>query len=158
MHREDAQRFEACRFDFRLDSKNGLTPSKRKRSDRRNSCYNTLFKCKVRVVGGRWGCGEGFSRHTLFYLIEMSLGPIYTDRQRQYSVNAGMTLAIFLSLNTTESLQNGLQSIWSNSIVFNERSVAGVSSLRFTKLLMTNQVSTCNSPHTFRGIKYQLGC
>jgi predicted RNA-binding Zn-ribbon protein involved in translation (DUF1610 family) len=40
-------RFDSCRFDFRLDSKNGLTPSKRKRSERRGTCYNTLFKCKV---------------------------------------------------------------------------------------------------------------
>ena len=39
--------FDACRFDFRLDSKNGLTPSKRKRGRRGNACYNTLFKCKV---------------------------------------------------------------------------------------------------------------
>ena len=39
--------FEACRFDFRLDAKNGLTPSKRKKSERRGTCYNTLFKCKV---------------------------------------------------------------------------------------------------------------
>lgn len=39
--------FEACRFDFRLDAKNGLTPSKRKKSERRGTCYNTLFKCKI---------------------------------------------------------------------------------------------------------------
>ena len=69
MHQEDAQRFEACRFDFRLDSKNGLTPSKRKRSDRRNSCYNTLFKCKVRVYFGvDVGGGDGFLVPTLEYL------------------------------------------------------------------------------------------
>ena len=38
--------FDACRFDFRIDGKNGLTPSKRKKGFKR-SVYNTLFKCKV---------------------------------------------------------------------------------------------------------------
>ncbi len=47
MHKQDALLFEACRFDFRIDAKNGLTPSKRKKSERRNTCYSTLFKCKV---------------------------------------------------------------------------------------------------------------
>ena len=47
MSPEDEMDFEACRFDFRLDAKNGLTPSKRKKSERRGTCYNTLFKCKV---------------------------------------------------------------------------------------------------------------
>ena len=39
--------FDACRFDFRIDNKTGLTPSKRKKSERRNVNYNTLFKCKI---------------------------------------------------------------------------------------------------------------
>ena len=41
------------------------------------------------------------------------------------SVNAAMTLAIPLTLNTMESLQNGLQSYsgGSDSIVFNESSI-----------------------------------
>ena len=39
--------FDSCRFDFRIDSKNGLTPSKRKKTERKNINNFTLFKCKV---------------------------------------------------------------------------------------------------------------
>lgn len=49
--------FESCRFDFRIDIKKGLTPSKRKKAERRNYSYNTLFKCKV--------CGNLFDNRPL---------------------------------------------------------------------------------------------
>ena len=39
--------FDACRFDFRLDSKNGLMPSKRRRTEKRDGQCYTLFKCKI---------------------------------------------------------------------------------------------------------------
>lgn len=40
--------FDACRFDFRLDAKNGLMPSKRRKTERiQPSNYSTLFKCKI---------------------------------------------------------------------------------------------------------------
>ena len=38
--------FESCRFDFKLDSKNGLTPAKRKKTEKKIHLYNTFFKCK----------------------------------------------------------------------------------------------------------------
>ena len=44
--------FDACRFDFRIDTKHGLTPSKRKRPDRRPSTTTTMFTCKT--------CGVSF--------------------------------------------------------------------------------------------------
>ncbi|KAK2185357.1 hypothetical protein NP493_239g05012 [Ridgeia piscesae] len=49
--------FESCRFDFRIDVKKGLTPSKRKKAERRSYSYNTLFKCKV--------CGNLFDNRPL---------------------------------------------------------------------------------------------
>ena len=49
--------FESCRFDFRIDVKKGLTPSKRKKAGRRNYSYSTLFTCKV--------CGNLFENRPL---------------------------------------------------------------------------------------------
>ncbi len=43
----NSMEFDDCRFDFRIDHKNGLTPSKRRRSERRALNYNTFFKCKI---------------------------------------------------------------------------------------------------------------
>ena len=66
--------FDACRFDFRIDTKNGLTPSRRRRYN-----YNTFFNCKEcgklfetrprllvhRLVHNHYRCtqcGKSFSR------------------------------------------------------------------------------------------------
>ena len=38
-----------------------------------------------------------------------TLGPVYTERQRQPRVNDAMTLVTQLSLKSKKSLQNGLQ-------------------------------------------------
>lgn len=56
--------FDACRFDFRLDSKNGLMPSKRKKTERiQPSNYSTLFKCKL--CGTLFSCRTSLLEHKL---------------------------------------------------------------------------------------------
>lgn len=56
--------FDACRFDFRLDSKNGLMPSKRKKTERiQPSNYSTLFKCKI--CGTLFSCRTSLLEHKL---------------------------------------------------------------------------------------------
>ena len=42
--------------------------------------------------------------------ISTSLGPLYTEHQRQCRVNAAIMLVMLLSLKRMEWLQNGLQS------------------------------------------------
>ena len=50
-----------------------------------------------------------FAANTQGNVDKQGLGLVYIGRQRCYSVNAAMMLATLLSLNTMESLQNGLQ-------------------------------------------------
>ena len=40
---------------------------------------------------------------------DMTLGPVYTKRQRQRGDNSAMTLAVLFSSKTMESLENGSQ-------------------------------------------------
>ena len=59
--------FDSCRFDFRIDTKNGLTPSRRKKIERRTG-YNTLFKCKT--------CGSLFDSRPALLTHKLTHNPV----------------------------------------------------------------------------------
>ena len=54
-------------------------------------------------------------------------GSVYTKRHSRCRDNYAMMLAILFSLKTMDLLDNGMHPYyWSDSIVFNENSIAGV--------------------------------
>ena len=74
-------------------------------------------------------CYTGVAPFSLYFRDTKSAGPWFfssvTARLHQVSVcNAVMTLAILLSLNTMESLQNGLQSYSGVTQLFSMRAVS----------------------------------
>ena len=84
--------------------------------------YEWICRCFVKVIWTKWRVCE-----LLGVLIHQHLtGPVYTEHQSQHCDNSAIMLVILFSLKTMESLQNGLQPISSDAIVFNENSMASV--------------------------------